>query len=215
MLGLPAPARAETALGASIASDDWFRGGSTSGGRPVGNLALGYDDVRGPYLGISFTGVATGNSGLKPLRSIQYIGYAKRVDPAFSLDIGLTHRSYARHFTGEYGRNVTEGYVGLIGRRLSSHIFYSPDYDGYGGGAVYGQVDALLFDRGDWSISGHAGALLAPRQSRSRPIDADWRLGLSRRFGRTAISLNYVGATPSHHDRGARGTVLFSAGRSF
>src|SRR3954452_8818591 len=63
LLAAAAPARAEVAFSGLVASDDRFRGDSTSGNRPVATLSLAYDDVHGPYVGISFTAVA-GHDGI-------------------------------------------------------------------------------------------------------------------------------------------------------
>src|SRR3954452_24244533 len=133
LLALAAPVRAELAYSGSIASDDRYRGDSTSGQRPVASVAIAFDDFHGPYAGISFTAVAARGEGIEPLRSIQYAGYAKRLKSGLSLDVGVTHRVYSHYYTGEYGRDFSEAYVGIVGRRLSSHLFFSPDYDGYGG----------------------------------------------------------------------------------
>jgi uncharacterized protein (TIGR02001 family) len=217
LLASGAPARAELAYSGLVASDDRFRGDSTSGHRPVATVSAAYDDVRGFYLGLSFTAVAAGDYGLKPLRATQYAGYAKRLKSGLSLDLGVTHRISSHYYTGEYARDLTEAYVGLVGRRLSSHIFFSPDYDGHGGASLYGEVEALLLDRGPWSLSSHVGALVPPREdpTGSRTVELDGRLGATRRFGRTAISLNGIAATPAHDSRRWRGTALLSISHSF
>jgi uncharacterized protein (TIGR02001 family) len=217
LLALAAPVRAELAFSGVIATDDRFRGDSTSGNRPVATVSAAYDDVHGPYFGISFTAVAAGDYGLKPLRSTQYAGYAKRLDSGLSLDVGVIHRISSHYYSGEYARDLTEAYVGVVGRRLSSHIFFSPNYDGHGGDSLYGEVEALLLDRGKWSLSSHVGALVPPREgpAASRTIEVDGRLGATRRFGRTAISLNWVAATPANDSRRWRGTALLSISHNF
>ena len=210
-----APAHAEIAFSGAIATDDRFRGDSTSGNRPVATVSAAYDDVRGFYLGLSFTAVA--KDGVRPLRSIQYVGYAKRLKSGLSLDVGITHRISSHYYTGEYGRELAEAYVGIVGRRLSSHVFFSPDYDGHGGDALYGEVEGLLLDRGNWSLSSHVGMLLPPREApaESRKVELDGRLGATRRFGRTAISFNWIAATPAHDSKNWRGTILLSLSHSF
>jgi uncharacterized protein (TIGR02001 family) len=217
LLAVAAPARAEVAFSGLIASDDRFRGDSTSGNRPVATVTAAYDDASGFYLGISFTAVAAGDYGLKPLRSTQYGGYAKRLKSGLALDVGITHRISSHYYTGEYARDLTEAYVGIVGRRLSSHIFFSPDYDGNGGASLYGEVEAVLLDRGNWSVSSHVGALLPPREApaATREVELDGRLGATRRFGRTAISLNWIAATPASDSRRWRGTALVSVSHSF
>jgi uncharacterized protein (TIGR02001 family) len=215
-LALAAPARAEPAFSGTIASDDRYRGDSTSGNRPVATFSIAYDDAHGPYLGISLTAVATGE-GIEPLRSIQYFGYAQRLKSGVSLDVGVSHWISSHYDTGAYGRDFTEAYVGIVGRRMSSHIFFSPDYDGHGGASVYAEVNDLLLDRGNWSLTGHVGALAPPREpvERRRRLEVDGRLGPTRRFGRTALSLTLVGATPSQDTDRWRRAVLVSLTHSF
>lgn len=183
----------------------------------MATLAAAYDDVHGPYFGVSFTAVLTRDEGVKPLRSIQYAGYARRLKSGLSLDLGITHRISSHYYAGEYGRDLTEAYVGIIGRRVSSHLFFSPDYDGHGGDSLYGEVEALLLERGAWSVSSHVGAKVTPREApgEERMVELDGRIGATRRFGRTAISVNWIAATPNHDTDRWRGTVLVSLSHAF
>ncbi|WP_225421590.1 TorF family putative porin [Sphingomonas parva] len=213
-LGAPAAARAEVAASASLASDDRFRGVSTSRSRPVAGLTLAYDDKSGFYLGVSGTLVLTRDDGIRPLRSVQYAGYARRVASGLQVDAGVTNRIYGSGYAGGYGR-LTEAYVGLVGRRVSAHLFYSPDGDGYGGDTLYGDANALLVARGAWSLSGHVGLLAAADDAGAHRLVADGRLAVTRRFGRASLSLTWVGATPARKDEGARGTILLSVSRAF
>jgi uncharacterized protein (TIGR02001 family) len=216
LLAIAVPARAQLAFSGVIASDDRYRGESTSGHNPVATLTVAYDDPSGFYLGASFTAVAAGGF-VEPLRSVQYVGYAKRLKSGLSLDAGITHRISSHYYTGEYASEFTEAYVGIVGRRVSSHLFFSPDYDGRGGDAVYGETEALLLDRGDWSLSAHAGALLGPREdpADARKVELDGRIGITRRFGRTALSLNWIGATPAHESNRWRRAAVVSLSHSF
>lgn len=215
-LALAAPARAQLAFSGSIASDDRYRGVSISGDRPVASFSIAYDDVRGPYAGISFTAVAT-DDGIEPLQSAQNVGYARRLKSGVSLDIGVSHWVSSHYYVGAYGRNFTEAYVGIVGRRLSSHIFFSPDYDGRDGRSVYAEVDDLLLDRGSWSLTGHIGALALPREAAEpiRSFKFDGRLGATRRFGRTALSLAMIGATPTRDGKPWPRTILVALSHSF
>lgn len=176
-----------------------------------------YDDVNGPYAGVSITVVATRDDGLRPLRSVQYLGYAHRLASGPTLDAGVTNRVYTRYFTGEYARRFVEGYVGVIGRRVSAHLYLSPDYDGTGGNSAYAEADALLVERSRWSLSGHLGVLAPPREPdrRSAPKELDWRLGVTRSFDRLGVSLQWVGSGPDHDTRRWQSGLLLSATRSF
>jgi uncharacterized protein (TIGR02001 family) len=210
-------ANAEPGFSLSVATDDRFRGRTTSGERPVATGLVSYDDVRGPYVGVAFTALATKDDGIQPLRSVQYIGYAHRVKSGLTFDIGVTNRMYSKYFTGEYARRFTEGYVGVIGRRVSAHVYLSPDYDGHGGNSAYAEVSALLLERGRWSLSSHVGILAPPREpdQRSAKKELDWRLGATRRFDRLAVSLQWVGSGPDHETRRWQSGVLLSASRNF
>ena len=211
------PASAEPGISLSVASDDRFRGRSISGERPIATVQISYDDVRGPYAGISGTVVATAHDGLQPIRSVQYLGYAHRIGHGLTLDAGITNRVYTRYFTGEYGRVLTEGYVGIVGRRVSAHVYVTPDYDGLGGDAVYGEVNALLLERGRWSLSGHLGAQVVPPEPGIPPLttELDWRLAATRSFGRLGVSLQWVGNGPDHGTKKWQSGAVLSATRSF
>jgi uncharacterized protein (TIGR02001 family) len=215
LLALAAPARAQLAFSGTIASDDRYRGDSISGDRPVATFSIAYDDVHGPYAGISLTAVAA-EDGIEPLRSVQYVGYARRLKSGVSLDIGVSHWTTSHYYTGEYGRDFTEAYVGIVGRRLSTHIFFSPNYDGRGG-SIYAEVNDLLLDRGNWSLTGHVGALAPPKEvaEPGRSLRIDGRLAATRRFGTTALSLALVGATPREDSNRWPRTILVSLTHSF
>lgn len=211
------PAAAEIAYDLTVATDDRFRGRPISGERPVGTAQIAYDDATGVYLGVSGTLVATRDEGVEPLRSVQYVGYAHRLRSGLTVDIGVTNRFYSRHFTGEYARTFTEAYAGLVGRRMSARVFVSPDYDGRGGESGYGEVDALVFERGRLSASAHVGLLLPPPEAPQRRVlpEFDWRLGATRTFGRFAVSAQWLGSGPDHDTRRWQQGVVLSARRVF
>lgn len=215
LLALATPAQAQLSFSGTIASDDRYRGDSISGDRPVATFSIAYDDAHGPYAGVSFTAVAA-KDGIEPLESVQYAGYARRLKSGVSLDIGVSHWFSSHYYTGDYGRDYSEAYVGIVGRRLSSHIFFSPDYDGHGS-SVYAEVNDLLLDRGNWSLTGHLGALAPPREAGEprHSLRLDGRVAATRRLGRTALSLAFVGATPSQDTNRWRRTILVSLTQSF
>ena len=216
---MPAPAAAQVGPGysLSIASDDRFRGHSTSDKRPVATGTISYDHASGVYAGLSLTGGPTRDEGLRVLRSVQYLGYARHVGPGVSLEGGISHRIYSRQATVEYARTFTECYVGVTGRRVASRLFYSPNYDAYHHSATYAEVDALLLNQGDWSVTGHLGLLASPtyRQGDPQRVEVDWRAGVTRRLGRLSLSATLVGGGPDYRDHRFRGTAVFALTRSF
>lgn len=207
--------RAEPTYTLTLVSDDRFRGQSTSSSKPALTGTIAYDDLRGPYLGVSVTAGLTGD-GIRLLRSVQYLGYARRVGHGLSIDLGVTHRFYTSAATVEYARQFTEFYAGLAGRRVSARLSYSPAYHGQGNSATYGEVDALLLDRGDWSLNAHVGALAPPMYGRHpQRFKPDGQLGLTRRLDRLAISATLVGGGPSERDHRYHGTLVVAATRNF
>lgn len=211
-----APACAELGFTVSAASDDRFRGSSTSDGLPVATVALSYDDADGPYAGLSFTAGPTRHHGLQMLRSIQYAGYARPMGGGVSIDLGLTNRLYSRFATIEYARRLTQGYVGIVGRRASTHLFFAPDADGHGGASGYLESDAMLWEHEHWSLTGHLGGALRLRQERrDRRYVVDARLGLTRRLGRGTIGVSAVGVSPDAEAQPWRGALVVMISRSF
>jgi uncharacterized protein (TIGR02001 family) len=214
---LSAAADAEPGYSVTISSDDRFRGQSTSDQRPVATGTISYDDARGLYGGVSLTAGPTRSEGLRLLRSVQYVGYAHRLGSGIGLDAGISHRVYSRQATVEYARRFIQYYAGVVGRRWSSRVFFSPNYDGQARSATYAELDALLLSRGDWSLTSHIGVLAPPADAGRPPrrVEVDWRLGVSRRLGRLGLSVTTVGGGPDDEDRQFRGSVVFAATRAF
>ena len=220
---LATPAAADVGGSLVIASDDRFRGASISDGRPVATVAMSLDAPSGLYGGVSVTAGGIHDEGVRLLRSVQYVGYARRVAPSVSVDVGAVRRAYDRYATVEYGRSFTELYAGLVGRRVSAHLFYAANYDGWGHDASYVQVEGTLVERGRVTLSGHVGGLRPPRiEGFGRSITLDWRLGATWRPDQVAaVSLTWIGAGQGYdrysEDRrtGRRGALILSVSRAF
>lgn len=161
--------------------------------------------------------MATRDDGVQPLRSVQYLGYARRLRSGLTLDIGVTNRLYTRYFSADYASQFLEGYVGVIGRRVSARLFVSPDFDGRGGDSAYVEANGLIAQRGRLSLSGHVGLLAPPREPdrHTNPKELDWRLDATRTFDRLAVSLQWVGRGATHETRRWSTAVVLSANRSF
>lgn len=217
------PAAAGLGYTLAVASDDRFRGATTSDGRAVATAALSIDDASGLYAGVTLTAGIVRGEGVRVLSSVQQVGYVHRVDSAISVDVGAVRRAYDRYATVEYGRRVAEVYAGLVSRRVSAHLFHAPDYDGWGHAATYLQLDGRPYERGALSLFAHVGALRPPRwQGGGRDVTADWRLGATCRLDRAAaLSLAWIGAGDGY-DRysetrrtGARRALVLSVSRAF
>lgn len=215
LAAIPAEAAAEPAASVSIASEDRFRGEGTSDGRPVATINVGYDDARGPYLGTSVAAGATRRDGVQLLRAVHFAGYAHRVSPTLTIDAGASYHRYTRHATFEYASRFTQVYVGAGTQRVWTRLFYSPNYNGAEGSATYAEVDALLWSRSNWSLTGHVGALASIERGRSAGVEIDWRLGLARRLGRLSVSATWIGRRSLDHGGERTGALVLAAARSF
>ena len=176
--------------------------------------------MRGPYVGASVTLGPTRRDGPRLLRSVQYLGYAHRLRSGISLDAGVINRIYSGYATVEYARRFAELYVGVVARRASARLSYSPNYDGHAHSATYAEADALLFDRGAWSLTAHVGVLAPPSYTlhyyrRPQRLELDGRLGVTRRFGRLGVSATLVGGGPDEENRRIQGSIVLAATRHF
>lgn len=195
-----APASAEIGLTASIFSDARFRGYSLSEGRPIGTFDFAYDDSSGIYAGAAASGVIDRNGSPSPFSLAIDGGYAKRLESGTSIDVGITHTSYANYSGASRGSSMTEVYAGLARGAVSSRIYLSPHYFESGHWTAYGELNANFSPAQHWSIDGHAGLLLSlktPYDSSSQP-DFDWSVGLSRSFGRLALQARWSDGSPGY-----------------
>ena len=218
---LAAPARAELGASLSVASEDRFRGRSFSAGQPVATFDLAYDDARGPYAGVSVTGVVSRYNGPQLLLVTQYAGYAWRAPGGATLDLGIINRDYSRF--SRVGRNDDlEVYAGIIMRRFSARAYYAPDYYGLGDPAIYAEVEEQAALTRRLRLGLHLGVLAPPRSARYRGLaraQYDWRIGLSRAVHRFTLGATVSGAgpAPDFYDGRprARARIAVSLSRAF
>jgi uncharacterized protein (TIGR02001 family) len=201
MLAFAEGASAQVHGAITIASDDRFRGRSVSQGRPVATLDLGYDAPNGVYLGMAATGVATQHDGLRFLGAQQYIGYARRLPAGPTLDFGATHANYTDYYSGVRGAQYSELYAGLILRRLTARLYYSPNYFGRRLETLYGEVDASVRPARGWRLSAHIGGLgylSSPYPAQFSPTaQYDWRVGLATSLKGFEVEVAGSGAGPA------------------
>jgi uncharacterized protein (TIGR02001 family) len=187
---VPAPASAETGATVSIFSDARFRGFSVSDDRPVALLDLSYDDPNGAYLAASGTAVAS-SQGVHPLALKLNGGYARRLPSGITVDAGIVHSRYSHYSSAVSGRAYTEIYGGVAWKSLSARLYVSPHYFETDSSTVYGEVEDGLDLAWKLRLSGHIG-LLVPLRSERRPV-YDWRIAVSRQFGRVSAHASWAG----------------------
>lgn len=191
--GLTTPAAAELGASLSVQSDARFRGYTLSRGRPTASLTLSYDGPGGFYLGGSASAVAA-HAGPEFLGIEGDIGFARRLGSGVSLDVGAQHYRYSEYYSAGRSTTYTELYVGLVGRNVSSHIYYSPNYFGLHFATVYGEIDGVAPVTDKWRINAHIGALVRT-DGQARP-GYDWRLGVAGDIRPFELQLAVSGGGP-------------------
>lgn len=215
-----APASAQPTVTLSVTNDYRLRGYTLSEGRPAAALDLSYDHSSGLYLGISAIGVLAEGAEPRPLGLQESFGYARRLPSGLTIDAGITNANYTHYAIGRQATRYTEVYLGLLGRGLSSHIFYSPHYLYSGLHSIYGEVDGVLRPADHWRVNWHVGAqrLRSDRYHYAHTY-ADWRLGLTREFGRTqaqiAVSRGGRGPRPPAERDYGRTAIVATLTHSF
>jgi uncharacterized protein (TIGR02001 family) len=217
-LGLAVPAQAQLAGTIGFESDERLRGHSLSGGYPVVTADLSYDDRSGIYLDVSAIAVVSGERpGLLGVQG--NIGYAKRLSPDLTIDVGLLRSNYTSGFSGEHPAHYTEAYVGLTRHWLASRLYFSPDYFRRGAPILYGEIEAVAEPLPKLQLSAHLGGLTylgTPLSYRSRRNQYDWRLGVSRqsRWIEVHVALSGGGPGPDYYSGQARERTALVVGVS-
>jgi len=209
-------------LSAAEDSDDRVRGVSLSDGNPILSLNLSYDHVSGIYAGVSTTAVATDHNGVEMLGDVVYVGYAGRLSPETSWDIGVSNSSVSVYPDVVYRYNYTELYAGVTRNNISAHLYYSPRYLGGGAPTLYGEVNGTWRLARRWRLFAHAGVLTSLGEGNltyAGRTQFDGRLGVAREFGRCEIRLAWT-TTSSAPDfpegyRQSRNAVVVGAAYNF
>lgn len=182
----------------SVESDYRLRGYSLTHGDPAVTGQLTYDHPSGLYLNLA--GVTRLRSGGPQFMGvIGNVGYARRLNAHVTLDAGVL-RSQIRA-TSYYARpyHYTEFYAGAAVGPVVGRVYYSPDYRRPGVSTLYGELETGFEPAPNWRVSGHVGLLAylddqPYRQSGAG--DPDWRIRVSRQFGRFEIHSALSGGGP-------------------
>jgi uncharacterized protein (TIGR02001 family) len=202
-----ASAHAQLGADATIVSNAMFRGRSISAGRPAATAALSYDHESGLYAGLSAGGLLTREGDARIFMVQEYAGFAHRMGPQLSLDLGILNTHYTRYWSNGRSAGYTEAYVGLTGKRLSARLHVSPDYLGAGWRTIYGGLDYLLVSDGRWDVGVHVGTLLwiaGGRPAGAHFAHYDWQIGAGRRIGRVQLRAAWAAGGPQADRYGGR-----------
>jgi uncharacterized protein (TIGR02001 family) len=182
-----------------------LRGYAISDGHPTVTLDLNYDHPSGAYVNLSGLADFEDHASPEYLGFIANAGYARRLAPRFSLDVGIVRTQFSHYAVGQSsGAHYTEFYVGAAGRGLSAHLHYSPDYFRSGSSTLYGEIDGALKPADNWQLTAHVGVLgyLSYPSTPAyltfyRETRYDWRVGAARQFGRISLYTDLSGGGPA------------------
>ena len=205
-----APAFAQPAITLSVLSDYRLRGYTFSQGRPIATLSVNYDHPSGLYAGVSATGVLAHSGKPRFLALQESVGFAKRLKSGLTFDAGVTNADFSHYAFELHTEGYTDFYIGLLGKNISSHVFFSPNYINSGVTSLYAEVNGVLIPTDRWRVNWHVGAqeLSSGRFYRSR-TQFDWRLSLTREFGTTQAQI-----AVSRGGRGLRYPYVSTYGRT-
>jgi uncharacterized protein (TIGR02001 family) len=178
-----------------VQSDYRFRGVTLTDRQPVVTLDLAYDHPSGFYAGGSAVGVD--EDGFRALGFIEYAGYARPVGHDLSLDVGVNNQNLSQYAHKFYPVNYSEFYVGVIGRSLSAHVYYSPNYIKPGIDTLYADVDGSVKPAEHWRLFAHLGATTPVGGPAGRHERYDFRAGVARQFGNVELQASVTDTTPA------------------
>lgn len=183
----------------AVQNDYRVRGYSVSDREPVAILSLSYDHPSGFYLSGTAIGSLAFSGARLPLGTIEEVGYARRLAPTLSIDGGVTRSDFSQLYGYRAHYGYTQAYVGLIGKFVSGHVYYSPDYYRRGVSTLYGEVDGTIEWVAKVRLNAHLGYLdylHAPSAYGPEQDQYDWRIGASRPFGPFDVHAAVTGGGP-------------------
>jgi uncharacterized protein (TIGR02001 family) len=198
LLAQPEPARAQVAVAATVMSDYRLRGVSLSDRRPALTLGLSDDLSNGVYFGATaILQDAAGPHG-HFLGHQEYLGYAQRLDNGMTWEAGLDNQHYEAYGPTPLRQTYTEAYFGLAAGRISTRLYYSPNYNGSNHSTAYFEANTAFRPADGWRITGHAGIFQALNTWKFSPRKPryDGRIDVIRRIGPAELSVGWAGASP-------------------
>ena len=199
-LFLSSPASAQLSGSIGLDSDYRLRGYSLTDDHAAVSAQLNYDLPGGLYANVA--GVAVLRDDPRVLGVIVGAGYAKRLSPKLSLDVGVLRSQIRASRAYRPGFDYTELYAGGYFGPVMGRLSYSPDYRQAGQATLYSEIEAGFEPRHNWHVSGHLGLLTYLNSAgfyHGGDTHSDWRISAQRRFGRLELHSTLSGGGPSHY----------------
>ena len=216
-LAWPSVASAQTTARIAVQTDYRLRGFSLSSEEPVIMAEIGHELGGGFYLNGAGQIVFDDEPSL--LGGQVNLGYARRINSAFSVDTGLIHAEYLSGYGGDGSGRYTEVYVGAQTGGLAARLYFSPHYFRSTNATLYGELEGAIPVAAHWRVNVHAGVLhylegATPLTRRNTQLD--WRLDLTRRMGRLEALVSISGFDPDYdpYPHVGRGNPAVMAGLS-
>jgi uncharacterized protein (TIGR02001 family) len=184
-----------------------FRGRSISSGRPAATLSFSYDHRDGLYAGLSASALLARGDSAHLFAIEESGGYAQRLSPSLSLDVGIINTHYSRYWSGGRAAGYTEVHLGLDTRRLKGQISFSPNYLAGGWRTIYGMLDYQIVSSARWNIGVHGGTLLwiaGGRPRGARLAHYDWQISAARQIGAVQLGVAWASGGPQADRYGGR-----------
>jgi uncharacterized protein (TIGR02001 family) len=192
---------AEVSGHVALLSDYRYRGESLTDGRPALQAAVNYDHSSGLFLGAlaSTVRIDPADSGLGAQLDA---GYARSFSERASWEIGVVTYLFPHtlHTLVERGYDYTEAFVGASYDTVSARLYYSDNYFGAGGTAVYLELNTSRPLNERVAFIGHLG-YLSERQTR-QPLaggqdhsQLDFKAGIAIDVRGFTLELSIVGTT--------------------
>lgn len=215
--GMAGPAAAQLKASAGLETDSRLRGISVSARRPALALNLGYDFANGLFVGGSVIAQPS-RGGLRTNETASYIGYAGRLGPGRSWDIGVNEARITGYEAGRYARRYSEVFAGVTHDDLSLRLYYSPHYYDRGARILYLDLNDAIRPADNWRLFAHAGVLMrlaSPPAQRARGTRYDLKAGVARNFGAFEVHAAVAAAFPIAQPRPDRTRPAITAGASY
>ena len=177
-------ARAQISMSAGLVSDYRLRGISLSGENAAPQFNVTYDNAAGWYAGAFVSRAALNRTEINA-QLVAYGGYARRFWDGLSWEVGATKATFNGGCKYDYG----ELFAGISADRISTRLYYSPDYLGMGVSTGYAEINANypLAERVD--LIGHLGYLRPLSDDEDGPSYAHYVEPMARIDGRIGISV--------------------------
>lgn len=139
----------------SIVSDYRFRGVSLSAGHPEPQVHLGYDSRSGWYAGGFASGTDLKEEKGGNAQLMAYAGYAGQRTSGVGWEVGAIKSIFLQAASYDY----VEVFAGLASDRISSRLYFSPDYFDRHASTLYAEFNGTYPLGQRFHLLGHIGFL--------------------------------------------------------